>query len=141
MSIGPWGAHVAPHTGHLKGNAKADWVGLYARRLDQLSELTGDGDGVCEAGEVCGISQADLEARTLDFVAPADDFMIDSVRLERLHAAGEYFGGVEHWRVGGHVGSYSYDFAHLREISADFATPCWRPATSIHGRCTHPRMT
>ena len=119
VSIGPWGAHVAPHTGHLEGNAKADWVGLYARRLDQLSELTGDGDGVCEAGEVCGISQADLEARTLDFVAPADDFMIDSVRLERLHAAGEYYGSVEHWRVGGRVGSYSYDFAHLREISAD----------------------
>jgi hypothetical protein len=119
ISIGPWGAHNVPHTGHIEGNAKADWMALYAHTLDQLEELAGDGDLLCEATETCGIPQADLEARIIDYVAPGDPFEITDVRLERIEPAGVYYGTDEHWRVRGRLAYYSYDFGHLREISAD----------------------
>jgi hypothetical protein len=119
VSIGPWGAHSGPHTGHLEGNAKGDWMGLYARSLDQLQELAGDGDMVCEAGETCGIAEADLDARIVDYVTPAAPFTVNAVTLERIEPPGVYYGTDEHWRVRGRVAYYTYDFIHLREISGD----------------------
>jgi hypothetical protein len=119
VSVGPWGAHHAPHTGHIEGNAKADWFALYAHELAQLDELAGDMDGTCESGETCGVAEADLEAGIVDYVAPSDPFEINEVILERLEPAGVYYGTDEHWRVRGRVAYYSYDFVHLREISAD----------------------
>ena len=119
VSIGPWGAHSGPHTGHLEGNGKADWMGLYAHSLDQLTELTGDHDGTCETGEVCGVSQSDLDARMLDYAAPLDDFEITDVRLDVLHPPGEFYGSDEHWLIRGHVAQYEYGFGHVREVSAD----------------------
>jgi hypothetical protein len=118
VSIGPWGAHHGPHTGHAEGNAKADWAALYAHRLDQLVELSGDADGVCESGETCGVAQADIEARVLDYVVPSSPFEVTEVFLERLDPPGVYFGTNEHWRVRGSTSHYGYDFVHLREISA-----------------------
>jgi hypothetical protein len=119
VSLGPWGAHNGPHTGHIEGNAKADWIGLYAHSLDQMVELAGNGNGDCEAGETCGLAEADILAGIVDYVAPAGPFNVTDVRLERLDPAGVYFGTDEHWRVRGHVAYYSYDFVHLREISSD----------------------
>ncbi len=119
LSIGTWGAHSGPHTGHLEGNAKADWGGQYAWTLDQLTELLGDNDGVCESGETCGITQADLEARIVDYVAPTDEFQITGVTLEWLTAPDEYYGSNEYWRVEANVGQYHYGFIHLRDISND----------------------
>ena len=120
MSIGPWGAHVGPHTGHSEGNAKADWMGQYAWSLDQLTVLAGDdGDGICETGETCGLSAADLEARIVDYTAPADNFEITDVRLESLAPPGFYYGTQEHWTIRASVGPYLYGFVHIREISSE----------------------
>lgn len=119
LSIGTWGAHSGPHTGHLEGNAKADWGGQYAWTLDQLTELAGDSDGVCESGETCGITQVDLEARIVNYVAPTDNFKITGVTLEWLTAPGEYYGSNESWRVEANVGQYRYGFGHLRDISSN----------------------
>lgn len=119
VSIGPWGAHNGPHTGHIEGNAKADWMGLYARTIDEMEEIVGDGDMVCEVGETCGIAEADLEARIVDYVTPAAPFVVTEVFLERIEPIGVYYGTDEHWRVRGRVAYYSYDFGHLREISGD----------------------
>lgn len=120
LSIGPWGAHVGPHTGHAEGNGKADWMGQYAWSLDQLTVLADDnGNGICDSGETCGIAAADLEARSLDYVAPTDNFKIVSVTLERLESPGFYYGTDEHWRIEGKVGPYNYSFVHMRKISAD----------------------
>ena len=119
LSIGPWGAHFLPHSGHMEGDAKANWLGQYAWTLDQLTELEGDGDGICESGEICGISQDDLEARIVDYAAPMDGFQITGVRLEWLHATGEYYGSTEYWRITGSIAQYEYRFGHIRGVSAD----------------------
>lgn len=119
MALGPWGAHVGPHTGHLEGNAKADWAAQYAWDWAHQTELAGNGDGVCQAGETCGIAAAELLDRNVHYAAPDDDFRITRVLLESLEPAGVYFGGNQHWRVSGRVGDLQFDFVHLRRISPD----------------------
>src|SRR5262245_10977024 len=52
VSIGPWGSHSQPHTGHSKGDPKSNWIGAYAYSYSDLTELAGDGDTVCEVSEV-----------------------------------------------------------------------------------------
>lgn len=122
VSIGPWGAHVGPHTGHLEGNPKADWLGQYAWELADLAELDGDSDGVCEGGETCGIHRDELEARAVDYVAPVDGLEVIMVRLENVHPPDTYYGTQEQWRVRAKVGRYTYSFIHLRGIADDLRT-------------------
>lgn len=118
-SVGTWGAHTPGHTGGFDGNAKADWMAFYAASRSALTELEGDGDSVCEVGETCGLSAAQLISRSVVYTAPGNGFRIDSVRFERMSQPGLYFGGDQMWRVRGSLGPYSYDFVHLRAIAPD----------------------
>jgi hypothetical protein len=119
ISIGPWGAHGPPHTGHIEGNSKADWFAEYADRWELMTELEGDGNGLCTSGEVCGIPESDLLDRAASYAAPADVFKIIDVRLRRLDAPGVYYGGDEHWTVRALLGYTTYDFVHVREVAPD----------------------
>lgn len=122
MSVGPWGAHVGPHTGHLEGNAKADWIGQYAWRRDQLTELentSGGAEGVCEKGDLCGIRESELLDRAVTFAAPDDDFRITEVRLNRTHSPNPYYNTDEQWRVEGRLGSFQFSFDHIRKVAPD----------------------
>lgn len=119
MSIGPWGGHALPHTGHVEGNAKGDWAGQYAWTLDQLVELAGDGDAICETGETCGVSGADIDARRTDFIATMEGMVIEEVRLEFVFAPNPYYASPEQWVVRGRVGDYTYLFGHVDKISQD----------------------
>lgn len=119
MSIGPWGGHALPHTGHVEGNPKADWAGQYAWTLDQLVELDGNGNGICEDGETCGVSGADIDARRTDFIATMEGMVIEEVRLEFVFAPNPYYASPEQWVVRGRVGDYTYLFGHIDEISQD----------------------
>jgi hypothetical protein len=121
VSVGPWGAHSLPHTGHFEGNIKADWMGYYVERLDQLKELASPSllNGVCEADEVCGLPEDELLERVVEFVPPADGFVVHEVTLKNLAPASVgYYQSNEHWVVAGRVGPYFYGFQHLRQISA-----------------------
>lgn len=121
ISVGPWGAHSLPHTGHFDGNSKADWRGYYVERLDQLTELESPSslNGVCEPGDICGLPEAELLTRLVEYVPPADGFVVTGVRLDGLAPAYiGYYQSSEQWRVEGQIGQYSYTFQHLRRISA-----------------------
>jgi hypothetical protein len=54
VSVGPYGAHFSPLTGHAQGNAKGDLVGFFTPTRSELTEIEGNGDGVCDTGERCG---------------------------------------------------------------------------------------
>jgi hypothetical protein len=121
VSVGPWGAHSLPHTGHFEGNTKADWMGYYVERLDQLTELESPSslNSVCEPGEVCGLPEDQLLSRVVEYVPPADGFIVHEVRLDGIAPAYVgYYQSSEQWRVEGSVGQYFYTFQHLRQISA-----------------------
>ena len=54
VSIGPFGAHFSPATGHPNGDAKANFIGFLPNGDAEMEELVGDGDGVRDPGEVWG---------------------------------------------------------------------------------------
>jgi len=76
VSIGPYGSHFPPNTGHIQGNTKADYFGFLAQDDTELTELVGDGDGVREPGETWaywgGVAGERVRDRRVVYVAPAD---------------------------------------------------------------------
>lgn len=117
--IGPWGAHTQPHTGHAEGDAKANWSGLFATRYDELTELAGDGDGICQKGEVCGLPASAIDARIPQYVAPDDNLKIWSARVEGIVTAGDTYGSVLQWRIESSLCNYHYAFGHVGKVAGD----------------------
>jgi hypothetical protein len=77
VSLGPYGAHFSPLSGHAQGDAKGNLMGFFTRTRAELTELAGgDGDGQCEAGERCGFfggpDGSGLRDRVPAYVAPLD---------------------------------------------------------------------
>lgn len=120
--IGPWGAHTPPHTGHVEGNGKSDWMGLFAATWDDpvmadLSSGTPVPGGCTPEGD-CGVSLDDVVSRVPMYVAPGDGFEVTEVVLEYEDpAANEY---IRHqWRVEGRLCPYAYTLGHVGSIGAD----------------------
>jgi hypothetical protein len=71
LSLGPFGAHVPMFTGHYVGNSKQDLQAHYAASWAEMNVLEDDNvNGVCDAGEVCGIPQAQLLERAPVYRVP-----------------------------------------------------------------------
>jgi hypothetical protein len=102
VSVGTWGAHFGPWTGHAAGNAKSDMVGFLTASDADLDELAGgDGDGDCEPGETCGFPGGPkgdgIRDRTPLYVAPLPG-VVDSIEYVR-DPTGVYFDDPPQWRV------------------------------------------
>ena len=73
-SISSWGAHFMPITGHAHGDPMIKMKGYPTRGDEEIDELVGDGDGVCESGETCGFWEGDggerIRSRTPVYTAP-----------------------------------------------------------------------
>ena len=97
LSLGGWGAHFAPLTGHLEGNAKADMMAQFAGSAADLVELangTGGAPGVCDvnlvwsgAGEICGVNGGPtgdlIRSRIFRYRAPYDGTVTEIAYEER----------------------------------------------------------
>jgi hypothetical protein len=59
VAMGPYGAHFSPLTGHQGGDPKGNLVGFLTQSNADLTELSGDGDGLCEPTELCGFFGGD----------------------------------------------------------------------------------
>lgn len=55
VSVGPYGAHFSPLTGHPQGDAKGNLMGFFTRTRAELTEIAGNGNGVCDTGERCAV--------------------------------------------------------------------------------------
>lgn len=120
LSLGPWGAHVMPFTGHPNGNGKADMQGLYTWTLAEQTELTpSNGNGICEASETCGIPEAQLLAKAPEYISPSNGMIVTSVKLYNTHAPGSYYSTQQQWEVQTQFCTYAITFGHVRKISAD----------------------
>jgi hypothetical protein len=101
VHLGAYGAHFMPHTGHASGDLKSNLAGFLAPDLASLTELAGDGDGVCESGETCGFpggtNNDNIRSRIPVYAAP----MAASVRRVTMNAlpGSGYFDGVPHWEI------------------------------------------
>ncbi len=114
----PWGTHTEPHTGSPGLEAKTNWQGFLVRR-DERSELAGDGDGVCEVSEVCGVDEETVRARRPFYVAPDDGFEVEEVMLEAVSEPGHYWGTRNQWRIEADLCGYHYTFGHVGWIVED----------------------
>lgn len=119
MVFTPWGPHAEPHTGHPGGDGKTNWLGYLAPTRSELEELSGDGDMVCETGEICGLPESEVLARRPRYIAPDDGFEITSVVLDRIHPPGSYWGTLNHWRIDAVLCGYAYSFGHVGWIAED----------------------
>jgi hypothetical protein len=135
VSLGGWGAHFSPQTGHLEGNGKVDFMAQYVGSASELTELvngTGGSPGVCDAnlvwsgsGEVCGVfggaSGELIRARMLRYRAPYDGRVTRILYEERPRPASapttHYFDNVPHWSVSVEFeGGLSIEFGHLGQL-------------------------
>src|SRR5690606_21006221 len=118
-----------PHTGHQGGDAKANWQGVLwhdgeQSRIVEVVGATGDprggggvignGDGVCDSGEVCGIPLAEFEQLFPRYRAPVDGLKVTGVYLEASFAdSGMYYGTGNQWRVDTDFCGYRITFGHV----------------------------
>jgi hypothetical protein len=123
-SIGPFGAHLNPLTGHLWGDAKGN-IMAYLARSD--SELTFFNDvnmnGICEArdGDVCGFyGGTNIFDMRPTYVAPLDA-TVRWVSQDRPPGADPiYLNGQPHWSVILEFNSrYQLGMGHLGAISSE----------------------
>lgn len=125
VMIGPWGAHVQPHTGHPEGNVKADWYGLWTptRTSPGLVEVSWDDGAVtpggCDPGARCGVSTSHLEARIPWYRFPADSVRLVRVELLGVQSSDPYDG--QSWEVELDLCPYRYVLGHVGAIAPELA--------------------
>lgn len=125
VMVGPWGAHVQPHTGHPEGNVKADWYGLFTptRTSPGLVEVAyGSGDvtpGGCDEGARCGVLESALLARRPSYRFADDAVSVVRVQLLAVHSADALDGMA--WEVEVELCPYRYVFGHVNGIPAGLA--------------------
>jgi hypothetical protein len=135
LSLGGWGAHFGPQTGHLEGNAKIDMMAQFVGSAADLTELangTGGTAGVCDihlvwsgSGEICGVpggaSGELIRSRIFTYRAPYAGTVTEILYEERprLATAPEthYFDNPPHWSVRiAFPGGLAIRFVHLGQL-------------------------
>jgi len=125
VMIGPWGAHVQPHTGHPEGNVKADWYALWTptRTSPGLVEVSwSDGSvtpGGCDPGARCAVATSDLDARMPWYRFPDDSVHVVRVELLGVQSADPYDG--QSWELELELCPYRYVLGHVGAIAPELA--------------------
>jgi hypothetical protein len=103
ISLGPYGGHFGPLTGHPSGDAKANFVGFLAEDDSDMEELVGNGNGIREPGEVWGFPVGGdptgdaVRLRRPPYIAPADCTVTSLIYEEGSTSV--YFDDEPKWRV------------------------------------------
>jgi hypothetical protein len=123
-SIGPFGAHFDPLTGHLWGDAKGNLVGYMARTDAELTIFSDvNGNGVCDPSDVCGfdggVGGATMLAMQPTYIAPADATVSWVSQDIAPGVDAIYLNSQPHWHVELQLNSrYMMTMGHLGSIAA-----------------------
>jgi hypothetical protein len=122
-SIGPFGAHFGPLTGHTWGDAKGNIIGYFARSLADLTPLPdSNANGLCDPAEFCGFdggtNGASLLAMQPTYIAPVAG-KVTWVSQDRPPGSDMiYLNGQPHWHVEVDFNSrYRLSMGHLGSIA------------------------
>jgi hypothetical protein len=100
VSPGAFGAHNGPHTGHVFGDGKANFIGYLSDGDAEMVDL-GNGNGIREPGELWGyyggLGGERVRNRTPIYVAPAAATLHEV--FYRSAPTGVYFDNVPQWAV------------------------------------------
>ena len=125
-SIGPFGAHFDPLTGHLWGDAKGNFLGYMARSDAEMTIFNdANSNGICERGDVCGfdggLNGANMIAMQPTYVAPVA--AVVSWVSQDIAPGGVdtiYLDAQPHWHVTLQLNSrYQLSIGHLGSISTE----------------------
>lgn len=119
MVFTPWGSHGEPHTGHPGGDFKANWIAYLGKDRSELVELVGDGNGVCDPSEYCGLAEELVQARIPRYISPDDGLVVRSVVLNTVHEPGFYYGTLNHWLIEASTCIYNYAFGHVGRVGEE----------------------
>ncbi len=125
VSIGPYGSHFSPLTGHLHGDAKANFIGYLVQYRSDLNELPGtggNGNGTCEPAEQCAywgeVDGSGIISRFSPYIAPLDS-TVRSVILSSGPDSNR-FRSQSHWNVELSLNSrYTLRLGHLGGVAPD----------------------
>jgi hypothetical protein len=110
VSVGPWGAHFQPNTGHMTGNAKSDIMMFFTPDLGP--PLIGSNGGPCTPGDMCRLPGDFIRSHLPTYVAPAAG-RIDGITILYPEASYAFF--QQAFSVNFSAGQYSltFDVAHI----------------------------
>jgi hypothetical protein len=107
-SIGPWGAHFIPDTGHELGDSKSNIQGYFAQDYTTLTQVDG---GPCTLGEQCQVAESIVTSRRPTYLAPLDGTI---TRVSISPPVGTvYYPDTRHFQVEYHGGGYNIVYDHV----------------------------
>lgn len=76
-----WGAHSLPHAGgHVEGNNKSNFR-IHILPQGNSVEISGNGNGTCDSGELCGVTAADAKTYAPWYTAQNKGMKLIAVEL------------------------------------------------------------
>jgi hypothetical protein len=125
ITVGGYGAHVSPLTGHPAGDAKANLMGFLPKDDSEMVELVGNGDGIRQEGEIWGywggVDGERIRDRNVPYRARHAGRM-ERIELLQTTTVVPYFDDVPHWEVRlRHDNGLEMDIGHLGSFPAPFA--------------------
>lgn len=122
-SIGPFGAHFEPLTGHTWGDAKGNIIGYMARSDSELTPLPdSNGNGLCDPAESCaldgGAGGVNLLAMQPTYVAPVAGTVTWVSQDRPRNSDPLYLNGQPHWNIRMQLNDrYQFGMGHLGSIA------------------------
>lgn len=114
-----WGGHAfAQAGGHVEGNNKSNF-GVHILPTGQTLEVMGNGDGVCDSGELCGATLANIRSNELWYTATYPHMKLVGISRDQMHMPSPYIPGEPgQWRLFfAFDGGLNLQLQHVAELS------------------------
>lgn len=114
-----WGGHAfAQAGGHVEGNNKSNFA-VHILPKGQTLEVMGNGDGVCDQGEMCGSTLANIRSNELWYTATYPHMKLVGISRDQMHMPSPYIPGEPgQWRLFfSFDGGLNLQLQHVAELS------------------------
>ncbi len=114
-----WGGHAfAQAGGHLEGNNKSNFA-VHILPKGQTVEVLGNSDGVCDSGELCGATLANIRSNELWYTATYPHMKLIGFSRDQMRTPSPYIPGEPgQWRLFfSFDGGLNLQLQHVAELS------------------------
>ncbi len=134
--FGAWGAHSQPHAGgHMEGNNKSNFR-IYIQPKGKLVEMTGtatdpisgqtssltggNGNGLCDPSEMCGVTAEDAQTNAPWYTAENDGMQLVAIERNSNQNLSPYIPGEDkQWRLYFNFAGLQLALQHIGQISPE----------------------
>ena len=129
-SIGPWGSHFWPNSGHAYGDPKSDSAVFFTRTLSELTDVNGD---PCTDGGACVIAEQVMVSKIPTYIAPAA-CIVTAVDQDRTATQPRYYPTNLQYSIRMQAGNYNIILGHIGKIAPGLRDKVLA-ATCARGTC------